>query len=214
MHFLPLIFSITVLVSGLKKYSPSVVWISSLLVVAVSPLIHILLSTSLLEIVGTGHWILWGILGYFLVYQVQYPQRNLWTVESLIGVGCALTLLEQTKVFTVLLENQWLVILAWVMLKQITILIGLGITLVLGVQKNDFPWLYSLIYVLFYVVLGGSRGEVTEFEIIKQLCELLFTSYIVNHLITQRPTLLPYWWWIGSLLLPTLLFMLLEIITV
>lgn len=211
MHFLPLIFSITALIGGLKKYPPVLVWIAAFVIIAVSPLTYVLFSKSLLEVVGTGHWMLWGIFGYFLVCQVQYPQRNLWGVESLIGVLCALALLEQTKPFAVVLENQWLIMLAWLTLKQMTTLIGLGITLVLSVQKNDFPWLYPLIYVFFYVILGGSEGEVTELETVKQLLELLLTSYIVNQLIIQ-PSLPPYWWWMGSLLLPTLIFVLLELV--
>jgi hypothetical protein len=180
--------------------------------------------TSILMMVSPSYLILWSLFGFFVVYQIRHPEQQQPVVGPFLGAICAFALFSETENLLLWLrqsqESSSLCefLLFWLFIKQLTILIGLGITLVLTSKHKVFPWIYPFFYVLVDIVL--LKGQViqnshlgSEIETLKQLGGLLLTSYMVYFMIMSKVrlnTLMQYSLMLATVVVPFLLSAMLE----
>jgi len=225
------LLALTILILGIY-YSKSRFY--TLLVVGLT-LLTILFSSFFLEFqsflketslftVSSSYLILWSLFGFFIIYQIRHPEQQQPVVGPFLGAICAFALFSETESLLLWLRQSqesislWECILFWLFIKQLTILIGLGITLVLTSQHKVFPWMYPFFYVLVDIVL--LKGQViqnshlgSEIETLKQLGGLLLTSYMVYLMIMSKVrvnTLIQYSLMLATVVVPFLLSAILE----
>jgi len=183
-----------------------------------------LLEETAILTVSSSYLILWSLFGYFIIYQIRHPEQEQPFVVPFLGAICALALFYETGNLLLWLryspeDSLWKCFLFWIFIKQLTILIGLGITLVLTSKHKVFPWMYPFFYVLVDIVL--LKGQLiqnshfsSEIETLKQLGGLLLTSYIVYFIVTSKyrvHTILQYSLMLASIVVPFLLSAILEL---
>ncbi|WP_349649123.1 hypothetical protein [Candidatus Parabeggiatoa sp. HSG14] len=166
---------------------------------------------------------MWSIFGYFLIHKIRHPEQELVFLGPFLGAICALALFYETENLLLWLRqsqesNPWKCFLFWIFIKQMTILMGLGITLVLINKHKVFPWMYPFFYVLVDMVLLKvqliqNANFSPEIETLKQLCILLLTSYMVYLVVKSKSkahNTMQYSLMLGSIIVPFLLSATLE----
>lgn len=193
------LFALSVLISGSYLNGASsrlytlVTFGLTLLAIFSSPFVFdfqlLIWNTSLSDLSGASYFILWGIFGYFIIYQSLYPKQRLLFLGPFLGAACALVLFYEANglfygLFQLEGESLWINFLLWIGIKQPSILIGLGVALVLTRGHKTFPWMYVAFYLLIYIVLleVQLKQDIQPFlviETLKQFFSLLLTCYMV-----------------------------------